>query len=60
MADSVITTKVKADIFKELKGTGFDPKVVKRVVQLRRQDRAERTEFETVLDLYMHAIGEVA
>ena len=47
-----------SEIFKEARGTGFNVKVMKKVVALRRKDRQPRIEEETVLELYLNAIGE--
>ncbi len=47
----------KSDVYAEMKGRGFDVKVVKRIIQLRRMDHSERMEFDAILDLYMSAIG---
>jgi uncharacterized protein (UPF0335 family) len=48
-----------AEVFAEAKGTGFDTKAMKRIIQLRRQDQAERQEEEAILDLYKAALGMV-
>ncbi|MBZ8135336.1 DUF2312 domain-containing protein [Afifella sp. IM 167] len=45
------------DVYAEAKGTGFDTKVMRQVIRLRKQDSAERQEQEALLDLYMHALG---
>ena len=45
------------DIYAEAKGNGFDTKAVRAIVILRRQDKAEREDAETILDLYKAAIG---
>ena len=45
------------EIFVELKSSGFDTKVVRQVLKIRKQDRAERQEMEAVLDLYLSALG---
>jgi len=45
------------DVFGEAKANGFDTKVLRRVVRLRKQDMAERQEQETILELYLHALG---
>ena len=45
------------DIYAEAKGNGFDTKAIKTIVALRRLDRAEREEAETILELYMAALG---
>ena len=38
---------------------GADVKVIRKVVRLRKQDRAKRLEEEAILDLYLSALGEV-
>ncbi len=45
------------DIYAEAKGNGFDTKVLRQVVRIRKQDQHERAEQEAVLDLYLHALG---
>lgn len=47
------------EVYLEAKGEGFDVKIIRKVVRLRKQDRAKRMEEETILDLYMSAIGEI-
>jgi uncharacterized protein (UPF0335 family) len=46
----------KKDIFTEAKGEGFDVKILREVVRLRKQDKNERDERESLLDVYMHAL----
>jgi len=46
------------EVYAEAKGTGFDVKIIRKVVRLRKQDRAKRQEEEAILDLYLTAIGE--
>ncbi len=46
------------EVYAEAKGTGFDVKILRKVVRLRKQDRAKRQEEEALLDLYLSAIGE--
>jgi len=46
-----------ADIYGEAKANGFDVKVMKEVVKRRSQDRDKRIEFETILDIYLSALG---
>ncbi|HZC84601.1 MAG TPA: DUF2312 domain-containing protein [Rubrobacter sp.] len=50
----------KKDVFAEAKGEGFDVKILKEVIRLRKQDKEERDEHESLLDLYMHAIGSAS
>lgn len=45
------------EVYAEAKGNGFDSKVMRQLVKLRKQDAHERAEFEAILDLYMHALG---
>jgi uncharacterized protein (UPF0335 family) len=47
------------DVYGEAKSTGFDTKVLRKVVSLRKMDRAERAEQEQVMDLYLQALGEI-
>ncbi len=47
------------EVFEEAKGNGFDVKVLRRVLKIRKQDRAKRLEEEAILDLYLSAIGEI-
>jgi len=46
----------KKGVFAEAKGEGFDVKIVKEVIRLRKEDQNERDERDTLLDLYLHAI----
>jgi uncharacterized protein (UPF0335 family) len=46
----------KKEIFDEAKGEGFDVKIIKEIVKIRKQDKKERDEHETLLDVYMRAI----
>lgn len=45
------------DVYAEMKGRGFDVKVVRQIVRLRKQDHAERMEMEAILELYMSALN---
>jgi len=48
------------DIYAEAKGNGFDPKIIKKVVALRKKDAAQREEEEALLATYMSALGMLA
>jgi len=50
--------EAKKEIFSEAKGEGFDVKVLKEIIKLRKQDQDERDEHETLLDVYMRAMDE--
>lgn len=45
------------EVYAEAKATGFDAKVLRAVIRIRRQDVNERKEHETVLATYLHALG---
>ena len=47
------------EVFAEAKGNGFDVKILRKVVRIRKQDRAKRMEEDAILDLYLAAIGEI-
>ena len=47
------------EVFAEAKGNGFDVKILRKVIRLRKQDRAKRQEEDAILELYLHAIGEI-
>jgi uncharacterized protein (UPF0335 family) len=50
----------KKEIFAEAKGEGFDVKILKEIIKLRKQDEEERDERESLLDLYMRAMEQAA
>ena len=50
----------KKEVFAEAKGDGFDIKILKEIVKLRKQDEEERDERESLLDLYMRAMEQAA
>lgn len=45
------------DVYAEAKANGFDTKVLRQVVRIRKQDLSERQEQEAVRDLYLQALG---
>jgi uncharacterized protein (UPF0335 family) len=45
------------DIYGEAKSAGFDVKVLRQLIRLRKQEPAEIEEQETLLDVYRHALG---
>jgi uncharacterized protein (UPF0335 family) len=46
------------EVYAEAKGNGFDTKIIRKVVRIRKQDKAKVQEEEAILDLYLTAIGE--
>jgi len=45
------------EVYSEAKGVGFDTRIMRQVVRLRKLDRADRQEQEAILDLYLAALG---
>ena len=45
------------DIYAEAKSAGFDPKVLRALIRVRRQEAAEVEEQETMLDIYRRALS---
>ncbi len=45
------------DIYAEAKGAGFDVKVIRQIIRLRKQEPAEIEEQESLLDVYRRALG---
>lgn len=50
-------TDDRKEIFAEAKGTGFDVKIIRKVLAIRKMDRDKRLEEEALLDLYLGALG---
>jgi uncharacterized protein (UPF0335 family) len=46
----------KKEVFAEAKGEGFDVKILKEIIKLRKQDQDERDEHDTLLDIYLRAM----
>jgi uncharacterized protein (UPF0335 family) len=47
------------DVYGEAKGNGFDVKVLRMVVRLRKQDKHERAEQDAILQTYLEALGMI-
>ena len=45
------------DVYAEAKGSGYDVKIMRKIVALRRQDAHKRREEEEILDLYLSNLG---
>jgi uncharacterized protein (UPF0335 family) len=45
------------EVYSEAKGNGFDTKIMRQVVRIRKLDSADRQEQEAILDLYLSALG---
>jgi uncharacterized protein (UPF0335 family) len=50
--------EAKKEVFSEAKGEGFDVKILKEIIKLRKQDQDERDEHDSLLDVYMRAMDE--
>jgi uncharacterized protein (UPF0335 family) len=50
-------TEGKKEIYLEAKGNGFDVKILREVIRVRKQDPKERDEQESLLDVYLQAIN---
>ncbi|MGY9015964.1 MAG: DUF2312 domain-containing protein [Rhodospirillales bacterium] len=46
------------EVYSEAKSSGFDTKIMRKVVALRKLDQGERQEQEALLDTYLRALGE--
>lgn len=47
------------EVFGEAKANGFDVKIIRKVISLRKMEAADREEQEALLDLYMQALGMI-
>lgn len=47
----------KKDIYGEAKSRGYDTKVLRKIVSIRKQDQTERQEQDSIMDLYLQALG---
>jgi len=47
------------EVFAEAKGEGYDVKILRKVIRIRKQDKAKRQEEDAILDLYLSALGEL-
>jgi uncharacterized protein (UPF0335 family) len=47
------------EVFAEAKGEGYDVKILRKVIRIRKQDKAKRQEEDAILDLYLSALGEI-
>lgn len=48
------------EIFAEAKGNGFDTRIIRKVIGIRKMDKAEREEIDALLDLYLSALEGLA
>lgn len=46
------------EVYAEAKGEGYDTKIMRQVIRLRKMENHDRQEMEALLDLYLTALGE--
>jgi uncharacterized protein (UPF0335 family) len=49
----------KKEVFAELKGDGYSPKIVRKLLRIRKQNKASRQEEASLIELYAAAVGEI-
>jgi len=59
-SDKAEIAKDIKDVYAEAKANGFDVKIIRKVISLRRMDSDKRAEEQTLIDLYMGALGQLA
>ena len=45
------------DVYLEAKAVGYDPKIMRQIVRLRKMNPDDRAEMEAILDVYKKALG---
>ncbi|MDE0992611.1 MAG: DUF2312 domain-containing protein [Rhodospirillales bacterium] len=45
------------EVYSEAKGTGFDVKIMRQIIRLRKMESGDRSEMEEILDVYKRALG---
>ena len=45
------------EVYAEAKGTGFEPKIMRQIIKIRKMDKDEHDEQESLLDVYKRALG---
>lgn len=45
------------EVYAEAKGNGYEPKIMRQIVKIRKQDKDKRAEEEAILETYLHALG---
>jgi uncharacterized protein (UPF0335 family) len=52
----VLSEDIK-EVYAEAKGVGLDPKIMRQIIRIRKRDKDDLDEEETLLDLYKRALG---
>ncbi len=58
-AEKADITEQQKEVMAEAKGCGYDTKIMRKVIKLRKQSADERAEEQAVLDIYLSALGMV-
>lgn len=56
---AAIASDIK-DVYSEAKGTGFDPKIIKKIIAMRKQDADKMRNEQMLIATYMDALGMLA
>jgi uncharacterized protein (UPF0335 family) len=56
--DKAATAADIKEVYAQARSFGYDTKVLRKVISIRKQDRHEREEQEALLELYLGAVGE--
>jgi uncharacterized protein (UPF0335 family) len=48
------------EVYQEAKSNGFDPKILKKVISLRKIEASKRAEEQALLSVYLDALGDLA
>ena len=56
MEKNEIASQIK-DIYAEAKSDGFEPKIMKQVIKIRKMEKAEVEELEALVEIYKRALG---
>ena len=59
-AEKATTAELIRDVYTEGKSNGYDVKALRTIVRMRKQDAGERAEQETILEMYLQAMGMLA
>ena len=53
---STLSEDIK-EVYSEAKGTGFDIRIMRQIIRLRKMEAGDRSEMEEILDVYKRALG---
>lgn len=47
------------EVYAEAKANGFDTKIIRRIIKLRKQSQTEREQEQSMVDVYLEALGDL-